>query len=933
MPGIYADYVQDGDVLPILEESENPFHLPANSQGYIENDIAFQYHPSRRAPGNCIQQTPVDQTQQDVLPQRILISDTSRTDRRNIPSDQRLEVEQLCYAAGIPEMPSTSINGIAFIIPIEALQKSEVQKPWDKIQYNIRRCYPAFPSTTVPFGDAPIARHTYKCTGGKACPYTPIESFTHTEITPDLEARITELRARVKTVNIRTTAIGHIKQIHQRFKKKIACKEQRDTCQLRLSTTDYGEISGVQQYVICCSMGRISASQADHFFYPIPVKYHDFLPLISELVINENYDPDGNTGNICHLFASNRRMRPNCDEVHIGETPKLIQVQCEVMYRFLIPRNHEATPYILVTSHGEHRHPPPPATKTPRSVVDSIIQIVRQINQPSTSLNAFLTSKELKAFLAEHQGRSVMDIHRSLANTDYLRHIIRKQQILLFPQGGQGIALALLKTNERNSKTCYIQHAVQSYTNYMIICFYHEQAKQWRLDEMTSFMVDANYKHVKGPFHREIIWAWYSHNSEKALPLARCFTNSETTEMYHYMFRQVFYILENKYAITVKWKYIDGTGLLGITLDQGTSVIRGFGLYLQEKFEPEQPIEYHLASTTRLCAVHFERGVTDLLGEHCPKGIGTTYNVLMSLLRCTDAQDYDAICDEITKRFPQYKEWVKHKKSPIIAAGFCQEKSRIPRDDWNLIPKDTNTVEIMHAASYLWTGRYLPIVQLINGVKEQDWNLVSRDEATRVLQIPTTYRNTGVSGRFDSLLQKQKRKRAERGARLLDEEPPRSRSRRRTVQDSIESSQQEYGSSVDSLASSPSEMDIFNIQDDSDDPAFRRASSISSSGVPTQSRSQSPRGRTPARPSQTLRRQVIQNQTNVQQSQLAFEEQQLQLEQRRREMERQDREAAVELEIKRRAAEAEEQRRTFELEQRMEIERERMRMELQYRPR
>lgn len=60
----------------------------------------------------------------------------------------------------------------------------------------------------------------------------------------------------------------------------------------------------------------------------------------------------------------------------------------------------------------------------------------------------------------------------------------------------------------------------------------------------------------------------------------------------------------------------------------------------------------------------------------------------------------------------------------------------------------------MHVSSYRWTGRYLPLVQIIDGVRDQDWNLISRDQATRILQIPSTYRNTSVNGRFDLVLQK-----------------------------------------------------------------------------------------------------------------------------------------------------------------------------------
>lgn len=79
-----------------------------------------------------------------------------------------------------------------------------------KLQYQIRRRQPGYATTTALFGDVPVVRHTYNCTGGKACPYMPVQSFRHTEITVDLEARIARLREQIKQVNCRTKAIGYV---------------------------------------------------------------------------------------------------------------------------------------------------------------------------------------------------------------------------------------------------------------------------------------------------------------------------------------------------------------------------------------------------------------------------------------------------------------------------------------------------------------------------------------------------------------------------------------------------------------------------------------------------------------------------------------------------------------------------------------------------
>ena len=69
---------------------------------------------------------------------------------------------------------------------------------------------PPFPTTTPVFSDVPVIRHTYKCTKGNACLYTPVASLTYTEINFGFETRITELKDRIKAVSIRKTVITYV---------------------------------------------------------------------------------------------------------------------------------------------------------------------------------------------------------------------------------------------------------------------------------------------------------------------------------------------------------------------------------------------------------------------------------------------------------------------------------------------------------------------------------------------------------------------------------------------------------------------------------------------------------------------------------------------------------------------------------------------------
>ena len=58
-----------------------------------------------------------------------------------------------------------------------------------------------------------------------------------------------------------------------------------------------------------------------------------------------------------------------------------------------------------------------------------------------------------------------------------------------------------------------MQHFYDDGTNFMIICFYKEQALLWK--QLKSFEIDMNYKHLGAFDEREIIWGWYNPISAK----------------------------------------------------------------------------------------------------------------------------------------------------------------------------------------------------------------------------------------------------------------------------------------------------------------------------------------------------------------------------------------------------------------------------------
>lgn len=69
-----------------------------------------------------------------MLPAPVLISGVGQNSHSFEPNATAVTARRIIYSAGIPEMPATSKEGTAFIIPIEALSQEEVQEPWTTVR-------------------------------------------------------------------------------------------------------------------------------------------------------------------------------------------------------------------------------------------------------------------------------------------------------------------------------------------------------------------------------------------------------------------------------------------------------------------------------------------------------------------------------------------------------------------------------------------------------------------------------------------------------------------------------------------------------------------------------------------------------------------------------------------------------------------------------
>lgn len=74
------------------------------------------------------------------------------------------------------------------------------------------------------------------------------------------------------------------------------------------------------------------------------------------------------------------------DHDHPQGFGQMVGMPCKVKWNIYIPFNLEQIPYILITSHGIHEHPPPPPRKTPRAIVEGILDVLKRINDPNLTI-------------------------------------------------------------------------------------------------------------------------------------------------------------------------------------------------------------------------------------------------------------------------------------------------------------------------------------------------------------------------------------------------------------------------------------------------------------------------------------------------------------------------------------------------------------------
>ncbi|KAH6974844.1 hypothetical protein EDB80DRAFT_741147 [Ilyonectria destructans] len=644
------------------------------------------------------------------------------------------------YVPTIPIWPKSSETGVGYVVFTESLPREIKEKPWKMFQYSLKRSQPPEQTSSHFLESTPCSYYKYECTGVKICEYLDprLRDWHHSEVSNGYWNLWEQHQRELNVRSDERDAVAWAWAIQTDYKRYRSCRKSTSghtvTCRPVYFKDETHQINGEFVSKVYCQHWRYNN---DHQYSVVPARFNNVLFLIENIILGLETEATPPRDTCCTVDRTTPQ-RLTCDIAHIPSgCGKIVRVQCGVIWKVFIP--HDPTvPYLLITSHGIHNHPPPPPSKVPLDVLVKLRETITQRERTPDSLNLWVRSPGVENLCRSYNSRSLAQVHPSLANISRLRYLFRSQQAIHFPLGVSRLgAYHEYLTHHKNNNNRYIQIFEDDGVNLLIVTFYREQVKLLEDSNFCSFQVDMNYKHIASNTDHEIIRGTYNQEAKMTIPILRAIVNSQSAEAYRNLYSKVFNFIATEFSIRPKWYHLHNEGIRGVTLDQDQANIKGLGEYLS-------------ISCVRLCHIHFERGVEQTcnkLGDYT-RGIGSMYRTMLSLKDAESRDVYFQMCHLLMITYPALTHWVQHKQEAVIAAGLCFSCSQMTLLQWNSCERSTNHVEQLHEESYQASGRYSSLLKVIKANEVFDFNKISRQHASANLGVQLSYEDLTVVGRF-----------------------------------------------------------------------------------------------------------------------------------------------------------------------------------------
>ncbi|KAG6018728.1 hypothetical protein E4U19_008091 [Claviceps sp. Clav32 group G5] len=355
-------------------------------------------------------------------------------------------------------------------------------------------------------------------------------------------------------------------------------------------------------------------SRSGHRCISIPDMYgnnEDVRKIFREILNDPKARRHTNRGSGCSCVDRTIRSKKTC----VGGHGVMKHIECDVKFSIIIPRKRaKKSPYIIFVSHGKHSHAPPPQTSIPRALEEKLNESIRnalaETHHTTGSKRTWLRSHAMKVFLEDHNARTLSDVHPAFSNDDRLNYFIAKHKGIHQNgyRGREAVRFEWSTYHQDSPDTAYIQSFYDDGEDFLAVCFTKGMAKLWK--DCKTFQCDMNFKRVNGKKDHEVIFAQRIDEKLGFITLARAYLSGQSAEHYRRLFETLFECLQ-KNGVAIKWKYAEGEGVVGVTVDQDAGCIKGLGLYLAGKYPNEsEEWEYHTERTVRLCEIHYQRGIS-----------------------------------------------------------------------------------------------------------------------------------------------------------------------------------------------------------------------------------------------------------------------------------------------------------------------------------
>ncbi|CAG8682156.1 30803_t:CDS:2, partial [Racocetra persica] len=203
-------------------------------------------------------------------------------------------------------------------------------------------------------------------------------------------------------------------------------------------------------------------------------------------------------------------------------------LQYPVQFWHYIPKNLEEYPFIIILSRGIHNHPAPPPTKTPKSILNDLKDIIYNKDILDLTAHRLLNQPILILYLKEVP---LPQLHLFLNNLSKIDALIASKKCAEHPylQNIYGVAYLLMRQSNKNLYIRTISKLLND-SQYLVLCEYKTQIKGLR--NLKYIEIDISFKQVHGPINEWEICA-YGETYKKKLFLCIEHDTKKPVNFYH----------------------------------------------------------------------------------------------------------------------------------------------------------------------------------------------------------------------------------------------------------------------------------------------------------------------------------------------------------------------------------------------------------------